>query len=154
MLKNRVKEAEIMFKTENNIALLIIRLSLGVVMFSHGAQKALGWFGGLGIEKTIQTFTAAMNFPLWLTLLVIVIEFFGSLGLILGFLTRLSAFAIGSSLAICAYMNHLPNGFFMNWFGTQKGEGFEFHVLAVGMALALVLKGGGLLSLDKLIGKR
>jgi putative oxidoreductase len=142
-----------MFKTDNSIPLFLIRLSLGAVMFAHGAQKALGWYGGPGIEKTIQTFTSKMNFPVWLVLLLVVIEFFGSLGLIVGFLTRLAALGIGTSLAACAYLNHFQNGFFMNWFGTQKGEGFEFHVLAVGIALALVIKGGGFLSIDKVISK-
>jgi putative oxidoreductase len=142
-----------MFKTDNSIPLFLIRLSLGAVMFAHGAQKALGWYGGPGIEKTIQIFTSKMNFPVWLILLLVVIEFFGSLGLIVGFLTRLAALGIGTSLAVCAYLNHFQNGFFMNWFGTQKGEGFEFHVLAVGIALALVIKGGGFLSIDRVISK-
>jgi putative oxidoreductase len=142
-----------MFKTDNSIPLFLIRLSLGAVMFAHGAQKALGWYGGPGIEKTIQIFTSKMNFPVWLILLLVVIEFFGSLGLIVGFLTRLAALGIGTSLAVCAYLNHFQNGFFMNWFGTQKGEGFEFHILAVGIALALVIKGGGFLSIDRVISK-
>lgn len=143
-----------MFKTDNNVELLIIRLALGIVMFAHGAQKSLGWYGGPGIEKTIQTFTTQLNFPLWLVLLLVVIEFFGSLGLIIGFLTRLAAFGIGASLAVCAYMNHLQHGFFMNWFGTQKGEGFEYHILAVGIALALVIKGGGFLSIDRALSHK
>ncbi|MFA5847557.1 MAG: DoxX family protein, partial [Thermodesulfovibrionales bacterium] len=122
-------------KTDNSISPLFIRLALGAVMFAHGSQKVLGWFGGAGFEKTIQIFSG-LHFPFWMTLLLMFIEFFGSLGLIFGFLTRPSALGIGAAMAACAYMNHLKNGFFMNWFGQQKGEGFEFHVLVVGICLA------------------
>jgi putative oxidoreductase len=94
-----------------------------------------------------------MNFPLWLTVVVMCAEFFGSMGLIFGFLARVAALGIGINIAVCAYMNHFQHGFFMNWFGQQKGEGFEFHVLVIGMAIAILLKGGGLLSLDKLLSK-
>lgn len=135
-------------RTDNNPATFFIRLALGAVMFAHGAQKALGWYGGAGFEKTIQIFSEKMHFPPLLTILLIIIEFFGSLGLIAGFLTRLSALGIGTSIGICAYINHLQNGFFMNWFGQQKGEGFEFHILVLGMAIALIIKGGGFLSID------
>jgi putative oxidoreductase len=90
-----------------------------------------------------------MNFPLGLVIVFLIAEFVGSICLIAGFFTRVFAFAIGASLALCAYMNHLKNGFFMNWFGTQSGEGFEFHILAVGIALALVIGGGGAFSLDR-----
>lgn len=139
----------LIFDTDDSISQLFTRLALGIVIFPHGAQKAFGWYGGLGLLKTIETFFDKMHFPPLLTLLLIFIEVFGSIGLILGFFTRLSALGIGASMAICAYMNHLQNGFFMNWFGQQKGEGFEFHILVVGMALSLLIKGGGLFSLDR-----
>jgi putative oxidoreductase len=144
----------VFLKTSNSPALLFIRVALGVVMFAHGAQKVLGWYGGTGFEKTIETFQAQMHFEPWLTMLLMAIEFFGSLGLILGLFTRLAALGIGTSISVCAYMNHLQNGFFMNWFGTQQGEGFEFHILVVGIALALLVSGGGLLSADKLLAKK
>lgn len=81
-------------------------------------------------------------------------EFFGSLGLIFGLFTRISALGIGISMSVCAYINHFKNGFFMNWFGQQKGEGFEFHILVVGISLALLVKGGGLISLDRMFSKK
>ncbi len=142
-----------LLKTNDSAALLMIRLALGIVIFAHGAQKVLGLFGGAGLGKTIEIFTTKMHFPLWLTVIVIFTEFLGSIGLIFGLLTRLAALGIGLSLAYCAYLNHIQHGFFMNWFGQQKGEGFEFHILVVGIALALVLKGGGFLSFDRVLTK-
>ncbi|MCJ7809747.1 MAG: DoxX family protein, partial [Desulfobulbaceae bacterium] len=79
------------------------------------------------------------------------IELAGSILLIFGCLTRLWALGIGTVLTICMFMNHVQNGFFMNWFGQQKGEGFEYHLLIIGMALALIIRGGGLLSVDSAI---
>ena len=143
-----------LLKTDNSAVLLFSRLALGIVMFPHGAQKVLGWFGGSGYEKTIELFTTKMNFPLGLVIVFLIAEFDGSLCLIAGFFTRVFAFAIGFSLAFCAYMNHLKNGFFMNWFGKQSGEGFEFHILAVGIALALVIGGGGAFSLDRAFARK
>ena len=141
-----------LFRTNNSVALLINRLALGIVMFPHGAQKVFGWFGGQGYEGTVAAFVqGGMPVPgVWL---LMAIELLGSLGLIFGFMTRIAAFGIGGSLTICALMNHVQNGFFMNWFGQQQGEGFEFHILAVGLALGLVIKGAGLLSIDRPLGK-
>ncbi len=142
-----------LFKTSNNSSFLFLRLALGIVMFPHGAQKVLGWYGGPGYEKTIEFFTMTMHFPLFAVILLMVTEFAGSLFLITGFFTRLSALAIGTSMTICAYLNHLQHGFFMNWFGNQKGEGFEFHILVLGIAIALVIGGGGALSIDRNLGR-
>lgn len=142
-----------LFRTGSSASFLFLRLALGIVMFPHGAQKVLGWYGGPGYEKTIEIFTTNMHFPLLLVILLMTAEFVGSLFIIIGFLTRVWALAIGTSMSVCAYMNHLQHGFFMNWFGNQKGEGFEFHILVVGIALALVIGGSGPLSVDKKLGK-
>lgn len=139
----------LLFRTNSSVGPLYLRLALGTVMFAHGAQKVLGWFGGAGPTATIATFTQKLGFPLWMVILLFIIEFLGSLGLIIGFLTRLAALGIGISLSVCAYLYHLQNGFFMNWFGQQKGEGFEYHILAVGICLALIVLGGGRWSLDR-----
>ncbi len=141
-------------KTDNSLSPLFIRLALGAVVFAHGAQKVLGWFGGAGFEKTIHIFSTQLHFPFWMTLLLMFVEFFGALGLIFGLLTRPSALGIGISMSVCAYMNHLQNGFFMNWFGQQKGEGIEYHILVLGMALSLLIKGGGLISADRIFSKK
>jgi putative oxidoreductase len=135
-------------KTDNSPAQLFIRLALGVVMFPHGAQKVLGWFGGTGITKTLQAF-AGMGFPAWSVIVLMGVELLGSALLIFGFLTRLWAIGIGVSITICMFMNHVQNGFFMNWLGQQKGEGFEYHILVIGICLALLIRGGGALSVDR-----
>lgn len=128
--------------------LLILRVALGLVILPHGAQKLLGWFGGNGFKGTMGFFTGTLHIPAPAALLVIVAEFFGALGLIFGLFTRLDAFGIALVMLGAAIMAHRPNGFFMNWGGKQKGEGFEFHILAIGMALVLLVYGGGPLSLD------
>ncbi|MGD2126644.1 MAG: DoxX family protein [Desulfobacteraceae bacterium] len=135
-------------KTDRSPAQLIIRIALGVVMFPHGAQKVFGWFGGAGYAKTIEAF-AGMGFPAWTTVVLMVTETLGAVLLILGFLTRVWAMGIGIAMTICMFMNHVQHGFFMNWFGQQKGEGFEYHILVLGIVLALIIRGGGVFSMDR-----
>jgi len=135
-------------RTDNSPAQLFIRIALGAVILPHGAQKVLGWFGGQGIEKTLQAF-AAMGFPNWAAGCLMVVETLGAVLLILGFITRLWALGIGVSISICMYLNHLQHGFFMNWFGAQKGEGFEYHLLVIGICVALLIRGGGMISVDR-----
>ena len=137
-----------LFQTNGSAAGLILRLTLAVVMFPHGAQKALGWFGGEGLTPTLQFFTSA-GIPPVLAWLVIAAEFLGPLGLAVGLLTRLAALGIAGVMIGAIKMVHWKNGFFMNWSGTQQGEGFEYHLLALGMALALVIMGGGAASVDR-----
>lgn len=138
-------------RTENNFGTLLLRLALGIVMFPHGAQKVLGWFGGHGFVGTMDTFTGTMGLPYAVALLVILAEFLGSLGLIFGVLTRLAALGIACVMTGAIAMVHLPNGFFMNWYGNKSGEGFEYHILALGIALALIVQGGGALSVDRIL---
>lgn len=135
-------------KTDNSPAQLFIRLALGVVMFPHGAQKVLGWFGGPGFTKTLQVF-AGMGFPDWSVVALMGVESLGAVLLVFGFLTRLWAIGIGASLTLCMFLSHVQHGFFMNWFGQQQGEGFEYHLLVIGICLALLIKGGGALSVDR-----
>jgi putative oxidoreductase len=139
--------------TDNDPAALIMRLALGLVMFPHGAQKVLGWFGGHGASATIQSFTK-MGMPVPLTVLVLAAELAGSLLLIVGFLTRVAAFGIGCVMLSAILLVHGQIGFFMNWAGSQKGEGFEYHLLALGLSIALMIKGGGALSVDRAIARR
>jgi len=135
-------------RTDNSPAQLFIRLALGVVMFPHGAQKVLGWFGGPGITKTLQAF-AGMGFPQWSVVALMGVESLGAMLLVFGFLTRLWAIGIGVSITICMFLSHVQHGFFMNWFGQQQGEGFEYHLLVIGICVALLTKGGGALSMDR-----
>jgi len=135
-------------------SLLVSRLALGVVILPHGMQKALGLFGGHGFAGTMG-FLQSMGMPFLIALLVILAEFVGSIGLILGLGTRFMAFSVGLTMAGAAILGgHIHNGFFMNWFGMQKGEGIEYFILVVGLALAVLIGGSGKLSVDNLILKR
>ena len=136
-----------LLRTDPDFAGLFMRLALGIAIFPHGAQKVLGWFGGHGPSATIEGLGKA-GLPPWLVVLVMAAEFGGSILLIVGFLTRIAAFGIGCLMAGAIAMVHGKVGFFMNWAGTQKGEGFEYHILALGLAIALMFTGGGALSLD------
>jgi len=134
-------------------SLLVSRLALGVVILPHGMQKALGLFGGYGFTGTMG-FLQSMGMPFLIALLVILAEFVGSIGLILGLGTRFMAFSVGLTMAGAAILGgHINNGFFMNWFGMQKGEGVEYFILVVGLALALLISGSGKYSVDNLISK-
>jgi len=141
-----------LMSTSNDVALTTLRLVLGVVFFAHGAQKMLGWFGGYGFHGTMG-FLEHVGLPAPLALLVICTEFFGGLGLIVGLLTRIAALGIGVEMTVAIFMVHLPNGFFMNWAGNQKGEGFEYHLLAIATAAALLLRGAGAFSGDRALSK-
>lgn len=140
--------------TSGGITSTLLRLTLGLVMFAHGAQKMLGWFGGPGFDGTMGAMTQYMGLPSAIAALVIVIEFFGSLALILGLFSRAAALGIIAVMIGAIATVHLPNGFFMNWTGSQAGEGYEYHLLAIGLALAILLKGSGSFSLDRALFKR
>jgi putative oxidoreductase len=135
----------------NDYTLTLLRLVAGVVFFAHGAQLALGWFGGYGYSGTMGFMTQQLHIPAPFAFLAIAAQLLGGLGLIVGLLTRIAAFGIGVTMAVAALINHLPNGLFMNWYGSQKGEGFEYHLLAIAIAIALMVRGAGALSLDRLI---
>jgi len=142
------------FGTDHSRILLAQRLVLGLVMFPHGAQKLLGWFGGYGFAGTMGFFTGTMHIPAPLAFLVIVSEFFGSLALIAGLGTRLAALGAAAVMIGAVLTSHLDNGFFMNWFGQQKGEGFEYHLLALALAVPLVVEGAGARSADAWLRQR
>jgi putative oxidoreductase len=136
--------------TTDDRTLTLMRLVLGVVFFAHGAQKMLGWFGGYGFHATMAFFRHG-GMPAALAFLVICTEFFGGLGLIVGLLTRIGALGITGLMLGAIFMVHLPNGFFMNWMGNQKGEGIEYHLLAIAISAALLVRGAGAFSLDRIL---
>lgn len=140
--------------TSNDVSLTILRLTLGLVIFPHGAQKMLGWFGGYGFSGTMGFFTQQMGIPAVFAVLAILAEFAGAIGLITGVLTRVAAFGVGMVMLVATLTTHLANGFFMNWNGTQKGEGFEYHLLALGIAIALMIRGGGAFSVDRKVSQQ
>ena len=138
-------------QTNDDVALLVLRLLLGIVFFPHGMQKLVGWFGGYGFSGTMGFFTGQLGVPAVFAFLAIMAEGLGSLGLITGLLTRVAAFGIAVNMAVAVYMMHFQNGFFMNWFGNQKGEGYEYHLLVIAIAIALMIRGGGKWSIDRSI---
>lgn len=142
-----------LLQTNNDLTFTVMRLALGFMMFPHGAQKMLGWFGGQGFSATMDGLTHKMQLPAPLALMAILAEFLGGLGLITGTLTRVSAFGVGTVMAVAALKVHLANGFFMNWFGQQKGEGVEFFILAIGLAVAVLVKGAGAFSIDGVLAR-
>lgn len=142
------------FQTDDSWAGLILRLTLGLVMFPHGAQKLLGLFGGLGFDGTMGFLTLTLGVPWLIAFLVVIGEFFGSLGLLVGFLTRFSAASIGVIMLGAITLVHWPNGFFMNWFGRQPGEGYEYHLLVLGIAIVLTIVGAGRWSVDQLVAEK
>lgn len=142
------------FQTDDSWTGLILRLTLGLVMLPHGAQKVLGWFGGFGFDGTMGYFTLTLGIPWIIAFLVVIGEFFGSLGLLVGFLTRFSAASIGVIMLGAITMVHLQNGFFMNWFGKKPGEGYEYHLLVLGISIALTVVGAGRWSVDQQVAKR
>jgi len=150
MLKNI---AEKLLKTDDSLAPTALRIGLGSVMFAHGAQKALGWWGGAGFEQTMEFFTAS-GMPSLIALLVIAAEFLGGAALILGVGGRVAAAGIGLVMIGAIGMVHGSGGFFMNWFGAKQGEGFEYHLLAIALAAGVVIAGSGAYSLDHWLLRR
>ena len=141
-------------RTEPRYAALIARLILAMVMFPHGAQKLLGSFGGSGFSSSLEHLVE--DYGVWpvFAFLTILVEFFGPLALAIGFLTRIAALGIGAVMVGAAVLVHLPYGFFMNWFGKAGGEGFEYHILVLGLVAVLLIEGGGLLSVDRFLTSR
>jgi putative oxidoreductase len=137
--------------TDHDTAATILRLVLGVIFFAHGAQKMLGWFGGYGFTGTMGFFTGILHIPTVFAFLAIVAEFFGGLGLIFGLLTRIAVFGIFSNMVVAVAMIHAQVGFFMNWTGTQKGEGYEYHLLVLATTVFFMIRGAGAASIDRLL---
>jgi putative oxidoreductase len=140
-----------LFSTSNDFVLTIVRLVLGVTFFMHGAQKMLGWFGGYGFHGTMGFFTQQVGIPAPLAFLAICAEFFGGLGLLVGLLSRIAALGIIANMLVAIATVHHVNGFFMNWTGQQKGEGFEYHLLAIALAIVVLVRGSGAISIDRAI---
>ncbi len=143
-----------LLQTENDTATMILRVLLGVVFFPHGMQKLFGWFGGYGFSGTYGFFTGSMGVPALFAVLAILAEGLGSLGLITGLLTRIAALGITANMLVAVLMIHHKFGFFMNWDGKQAGEGIEYHLLAIAIGVALMIRGGGKWSIDRAIVKK
>jgi putative oxidoreductase len=139
--------------TEPQLSPLILRIVFAIVLWPHGAQKLLGFFGGYGFTPTMHHLTGEAGLPSLIAFLVIFLEFFGSLFILFGLFTRLVAVANSILFIGMIVTAHLQFGFFMNWFGAQKGEGFEYHLLAIALLISLIVTGAGKASVDGLISK-
>jgi putative oxidoreductase len=137
--------------TDGDWVITVVRIVLGVVFFAHGAQMALGWFGGAGLQSTVRTFRENLRIPAPLALLSVAAEFLGGLGLIVGLLSRVAAFGIAAVMSVALLVVHRKFGFFMNWFGEKQGHGIEYHVLVLALALIVMIKGAGAFSLDQVL---
>lgn len=134
--------------TNNDFVLTVLRLVLGSIFLCHGGQKVLGWFGGQTFGASMNMFTQAMHIPAVFAFLAIMAEFAGGISLIVGFLGRIAAFGIACNMVVAILMVHGKFGLFMNWFGNQQGEGYEYHLLAIALGLAILVKGSGAFSID------
>jgi putative oxidoreductase len=140
-----------LLETDNDWSLLVLRFTVGIVILPHGLQKLLGWFGGHGMTSTIESFGEWFGIPAPITLLVILAESIGALCLMLGFLSRFTAASIGVVMLGAIYFVTGRWGFFMNWYSGERGEGFEYHLLVLGIVLVLVFRGGGKWAVDRRI---
>ena len=135
--------------TRRDAAATVARVALGVMILPHGMQKLFGAFGGYGLEGTLGWFRS-IGVPTPLALAAIAAEFLGPIALVAGLGTRAAALGLGITMIVAA-TQHASNGFFMNWFGNQKGEGVEFFVLAIALAVVVMIRGSGALSADRLL---
>ncbi|MEP7353212.1 MAG: DoxX family protein [Acidobacteriota bacterium] len=141
-------------QTSNNPTLTVARWVLAIIFLGHGTQKAFGWFGGMGFERSLALFQDTMGIPPPLTILVMTTELAGATGFIFGFLTRIAAAGSLAIMVVAPFANHLYPRFFMNWSGTRGGEGYEYHLLAISLLLVLIVQGGGAWSLDRWFAPR
>jgi putative oxidoreductase len=139
---------EMLISTKPDLVRAIARCVLGLIFFAHGAQKILGWYGGPGFNATFQVFTKQLRIPAGLAVLVMSAELFGGLGLVVGLLSRIAALGIALTMFGAVLMVHRRHGLFMNWYGNQEGQGFEYHLLAIALAIVVTVKGGGAFSID------
>jgi putative oxidoreductase len=142
------------FKTNNDWTGFVTRMTVGLILFPHGSQKLLGWFGGPGFTNEMNFFTQTLHLPWLIASLVIIIEFFGAISLIIGFASRLWSVAVIGLFMGIILIEHIENGFFMNWFGNQKGEGYEYHLLIIGLSLTMLINGSGKYSIDRILSKK
>jgi len=140
-----------LFQTSDDHLLMLSRVVAGIIFVVHGAQKAFGWFGGSGFVQTVAMFNQHMGIPPFFAVLAILAEFLGGIGLIVGLLGRIAALGIAVNMVVAISLVHARNGFFMNWTGNQRGEGFEYHLLALAVLLPIVVRGAGAWSLDRVL---
>jgi putative oxidoreductase len=151
---NIMKQLSIFFQTEMHLHGLLTRIALGLVILAHGCQMLLGWFGGYGYEGTMNYLTQNEGLPWLVSFAVILLEFFGSLAILFGFMGRFFGLAMTGLFIGMIFTSHLSHGLFMNWSGSQSGEGYEYHILAIALSMNLLISGSGSYSVDRLIMRK
>lgn len=146
--------AQAILATDASATATVARLALGVTMLPHGLQKTVGWFGGYGFTDTMHWFTDTMHVPWIFGFAAIVAESVGALALIAGFATRIAAFGVGAVFVTAVAMIHHQFGFFMNWEGSQSGEGIEYFILGLALVSIVLIRGGGRFSADRALSAR
>jgi putative oxidoreductase len=148
------RAARALLATDAAAAPLVARTALALLLFPHGAQHALGWFGGYGFRGTLGWMTGTLGFPAPAAALAIAVELLAPFALLAGLGSRLAALGL-VGLMLGAVSTHVPNGFFMNWFGklAPGAEGFEYHLVVIALAAVVVIAGGGALSLDRRLAR-
>ena len=139
-----------LFHTNGDFPTFFARVFLGAVILPHGLQKLLGMVGGNGFDATVKFFVEG-GLPEIVAILIIVGESVGAVCLIIGFMGRICAIGIITIMTGAIVTVHAKYGFFMNWFGTQEGQGYEYHLLAIGLGLAVLVGGSGKFSIDRFI---
>jgi putative oxidoreductase len=104
-----------------------------------------------GLKATMHTMHDSLRLPTPVALIAIASEFLGGLGLVAGLLSRIAAAGVAVTMLFAIAMVHGRNGLFLDWFGDRKGHGYEYHLLAIALAIAVIIRGSGALSLDRLI---
>ena len=143
-----------LLSTPNDPTLTLARIILAVIFFAHGSQKMFGFFGGRGVSGTIEIFEQTMGIPAPLTVMAMIAEVFGAVGLFLGLFSRIAALGVLVVMIVAPFANHLYPNFFMNWQGRQMGEGYEYHLLAIALIVTVLVRGAGALSLDRAISSK
>jgi putative oxidoreductase len=140
-----------LLSTNADWTLTIVRTILGIIFFAHGAQKLLGWFGGPGLKQTLRTMHDTLGLPAPLAFAASAAEFLGGVGLIAGLLGRIAAIGIAVVMLTAIVMVNGRYGLFLNWLGDRKGHGYEYHLLAIALAVVIIVRGSGAMSLDRLL---
>jgi putative oxidoreductase len=141
----------LIFSTHSNFTGLALRLTLGIVLYPHAVQKLFGWFNGPGLSGEMQFMTTQAGLPVFLAVMAIIVECTGTFMLLTGAGTRIAAIALFCLFIGMITTFHFQHGFFMNWFGKLPSgkEGFEYHLLVLGLCITIFLEGGGSFSIDK-----
>ena len=140
---------DLVFGTFASRSHLVVRLGLGLIFFAHGAQKAFGWFGGSGLRETIAGFKQ-MHIPPAATVAAALVECFGGIALLVGFLARPVSLALIVVMLVAIAKVPARHGFFLNWSVTPgRGHGWEFNLALIAMALAILIGGAGMWSIDR-----